>query len=80
MIIYSAGVGQKALDTLGDRDTNKNGVFTRVFIQQMQRPSISIDKIARDTRSEVVRLASTIGHEQVPAIYDQVIGEFFFIR
>jgi len=80
MIIYSAGVGQKALDTLGDRDTSKNGIFTRVFIEQMQRPSVPIDKIARDTRSEVVRLARTIGHEQVPAIYDQVIGEFFFIR
>ena len=80
MIIYSAGVGQKALDTLGDRDTSKNGIFTRVFIEQMQRPSVPIDKIARDTRSEVVRLARTIGHEQVPAIYDQVIGEFFFIQ
>lgn len=80
MIIFSAGAGQKALDNLGDRDSERNGVFTRVFVQQMQRPSIPIDKIARDTRAEVVRLASLIGHEQVPAIYDQVIGEFFFLR
>lgn len=80
MIIFSAGTGQLALDRLGERDTNKNGVFTRVFVQQMQRPSVSIDKIARDTRAEVVRLAQSIGHQQVPAIYDQVIGEFFFIR
>jgi len=80
MIIFSAGAGQKALDNLGERDPERNGVFTRVFVQQMQRPSVSIDKIARDTRAEVVRLASLIGHEQVPAIYDQVIGEFFFLR
>jgi len=80
MIIFSAGAGQKALDNLGDKDPVPNGVFTRVFVQQMRRPSISIDRIARDTRAEVVRLASSIGHEQVPAIYDQVIGEFFFIR
>ena len=80
MIIYSAGVGQKALDNLGVRDASKNGVFTRVFIEQMQRPSVSINDIVRATRAEVVRIANTIGHEQVPAIYDQVIGDFFFIR
>jgi hypothetical protein len=26
----------------------------------------------------VVRLARTIGHDQVPAIYDEVVGDFFF--
>jgi hypothetical protein len=46
----------------------------------MMRPGVPIDRIVRETRAEVVRLASLIGHEQVPAIYDQVIGEFFFLR
>ncbi|NBQ88906.1 MAG: caspase family protein, partial [Betaproteobacteria bacterium] len=78
MVIFSAGAGQRALDNLGDKDTSKNGVFTRVFVKEMQRRAVSIDKIVRDTRSEVVRLAKTVGHEQVPAIYDQVVGEFFF--
>ncbi len=78
MVIFSAGSGQKALDSLGPSDKSKNGVFTRVFVKQMQKPAVSIDKILKDTRSEVVNLAKTIGHEQVPAIYDQVIGEFFF--
>ena len=82
MVIFSAGAGQKALDSLGPNDTSKNGVFTRVFVKQMQKPAIPIDKILKDTRSEVVSLAKSIGHEQVPvpAIYDQVIGEFFFKR
>lgn len=78
MVIFSAGAGQKALDSLGPSDKSKNGVFTRVFVKQMQKPAVPIDKILKDTRSEVVNLAKTIGHEQVPAIYDQVIGEFFF--
>jgi hypothetical protein len=25
-------------------------------------------------------MAKSVGHEQVPAIYDQVVGEFYFVR
>jgi hypothetical protein len=32
--------------------------------------------VARNVRSEVVELARSVGHEQVPAIYDQMVGEF----
>lgn len=80
MVIFSAGTGQRALDNLGDKDTSKNGLFTRVFLKEMQKPAVTIDKIVRDTRTEVVRLAKTVGHDQVPAIYDQVVGEFYFIK
>lgn len=80
MIIFSAGVGQRALDTLGPQDREKNGVFARVFIREMQKPAISVDRVLRDTRSEVVRLAKSVGHDQVPAIYDQVVGDFYFKR
>ena len=80
MVVFSAGTGQQALDKLGPNDTSKNGVFTRVFLQQMQVPGVSIDKLVRNVRVEVVNLARSIGHEQVPAIYDQVIGEFYFSK
>lgn len=78
MIIFSAGAGQLALDKLGPGDKEKNGVFTRVFIKEMQKPGLSIDRIARNVRSQVVELAKSVKHDQVPAIYDQVIGEFYF--
>jgi hypothetical protein len=78
MIIFSAGTGQQALDRLGPQDKNKNGVFTRVFVKEMLKPGISVDRVIRNVRNEVVELARSIGHEQVPAIYDQVVGEFFF--
>lgn len=80
MIVYSAGIGQQALDSLGPKDTEPNSVFTRVFVREMHKPGLSLDKIVRNVRSEVVSLARSINHEQVPAIYDQVIGEFFFIK
>jgi hypothetical protein len=31
----------------------------------------------RKVRQEVVRLAKSVGHEQVPALYDQTVGEFY---
>ncbi len=78
MVVFSAGSGQQALDRLGNNDKNKNGVFTRTFIKEMQQPGISIDRIVKNVRNEVAELAKTIGHEQVPAIYDQVLGDFYF--
>ena len=78
MVVFSAGSGQQALDRLGINDKNKNGVFTRSFLKEMQKSGLSIDRIVKNVRNEVAELAKTIGHEQVPAIYDQVLGDFYF--
>jgi len=80
MVIFSAGVGQQALDRVGPADKNRNGLFTRIFLKEVQKPGLSVDKVVRNVRNEVVEIARTIGHEQVPAIYDQVVGEFYFRR
>jgi hypothetical protein len=78
MIIFSAGAGQLALDTLGDRDPSANGVFTRVFLTEMDRPGVPIDRVLKNVRTEVSRLARSVGRTQTPAIYDQSEGDFFF--
>jgi tripartite-type tricarboxylate transporter receptor subunit TctC len=78
MVLYSAGAGQQALDRLGDNDTSINGLFTRIFLKEMAKPGIPVDKVLRNVREEVVRLAKSVGHEQVPALYDQALGEFYF--
>ena len=78
LIVYSAGSGQTALDRLGVNDNSKNGVFTRVFLQEMKKVDLPIDRVIKNVRTEVVRLARTIGHDQVPAIYDEVVGDFYF--
>ena len=80
MVIFSAGTGQQALDKLGPNDKDRNGLFTRIFVREMQRPGITVDSVLRSVRTKVVGLAQSVGHEQVPAIYDQVVGEFYFIR
>lgn len=78
MVIFSAGAGQQALDKLGPSDKSKNGLFTRVFVQEMQKSNQSVDRVVKNVRNQVAELAKSVGHEQVPAIYDQVLGDFYF--
>lgn len=80
MVIFSAGTGQQALDKLSPTDSNKNGLFTRIFIKEIQKPNVSIDRVVKNVRNQVAELAKSVGHEQVPAIYDQALGDFYFKR
>ncbi|WP_051091232.1 caspase family protein [Methylopila sp. M107] len=77
--IYSAGAGQTALDRLGDNDPVKNSVFTRVLLQKITQPDMSIQKLARATRNEVAAMAEGIGHDQVPGIYDEIVGDEVYL-
>jgi len=78
MVMYSAGAGQRALDNLGDDDRDSHGLFTRVLLKEMAQPGVPADQIARRVRDEVARLARSVHHDQVPALYDQSLGVFFF--
>lgn len=78
MVLFSAGAGQEALDRLDDSDRSPNGLFTRVLLKQMQQPGMPVDRMLHIVRDDVVRLAKSVGHEQVPALYDQALGEFYF--
>ncbi|MDR4306627.1 caspase family protein [Chelatococcus sambhunathii] len=77
--MYSAGAGQTALDRLGDDDPVKNSVFTRVLLQKIAQPDMSIQKLARQTRNEVAAMAEKIGHDQVPGIYDEIVGDEVYL-
>ena len=78
MVIFSAGTGQQALDRLNDQDKDPNGLFTRVFLKEMDKSGMPIDRVLRNVRSEVVRLSKSVGHDQVPSLYDQALGDFYF--
>jgi uncharacterized caspase-like protein len=80
MVIFSAGSGQQALDKLGPKDVEPNGLFTRVFLKEMSKPGVPIDRVMKNVRSQVHDMARSVGHDQVPAIYDQVVGDFYFAR
>ncbi len=77
-VIYSAGIGQTALDRLGADDAEANSVFTRKFWQILNTPGLPVVEIAKRTQVEVAALAASVEHEQAPAYYDQVVGQFYF--
>ncbi|GJE00123.1 caspase family protein [Methylobacterium isbiliense] len=75
--LYAAGAGQQALDRLPGRDASPNSVFTRVFVEQLKRPGLNLIDLGETVRDEVVKLAETVPHKQVPAYYNEVRGARF---
>lgn len=79
-VIYSAGVGETALDRLSDSDADPNSVFTRSFLPLLADPSQSLVAVAKETRLRVKSLASTVGMTQSPAYYDEIDGDLYLAR
>ena len=75
-VLYSAGYGEAALDRLSDSDPNPNSVFTRALVPALAKSGITVQEIAKLTQAEVNRLAATVNHSQMPAYYDQILGQF----
>jgi formylglycine-generating enzyme required for sulfatase activity len=80
-VMYSAGFGQEALDRLSDDDQNPNSVFTRKLLPLLKTPGLSHIQMAKKLQIEVEQLALTTKsrHEQFPAFYDQVRGDFYLV-
>jgi hypothetical protein len=78
-VLYSAGLGQTALDRLNDDDGDPNSVFTRKLLPILRTPGLSHVSIAKRVQSEVIEMASLVGHKQEPAYYDQIKGEIVLL-
>lgn len=80
-VMYSAGFGQEALDRLSDNDQNPNSVFTRKLLPLLKTPGLSHIRMAKRLQIEVEQLAlsSANKHQQFPAFYDQVRGDFYLV-
>jgi hypothetical protein len=76
-VLFSAGQGQSALDRLSDTDENPNSVFTRTLLAEMEVPGQSMVQIAKKTQAKVRALAAKVDHVQVPAYYDQIVGDLY---
>jgi len=74
-VLFSAGIGQAALDRLSDADDDPNSVFTRKLVPLLKTPGLSHVAIAKRLQEEVSALAGTVRHSQQPAYYDQIVGE-----
>jgi hypothetical protein len=79
-ILYSAGIGETALDRLSGNDASLNSVFTRTLVPLLERPDLSLVNLAKDVRAAVKSLAATVGHQQSPAYYDEIDGHLFLAK
>jgi hypothetical protein len=73
-IMYSAGTGESALDSLSDTDPDPNSVYTRLLLPLLKTKGISLTDVAEQVRVQVRQITSTVQHRQTPAYYNQVIG------
>src|SRR5262249_7540302 len=75
--IYSAGIGQIALDQLEPDDPSRYSVFTRIFVDELSKAGVDLAGLAIRVRERVAELAlqakDRFGrpnpHEQTPAYY-----------
>ena len=74
-IMFSAGAKQTALDRLSNTDRASNSVFTRNLLRRLAEPDLTLVQIAKRLQIEVQQLAASVGGDQTPAYYDQVVGE-----
>ena len=79
-VLMSAGLNQQALDSLNlpdrpESDTSANSVFTRVLLEELARPGLTHIVLAKAVQTRVRDLARSVDHAQVPAFYDQIIGD-----
>ncbi len=75
-VLYSAGLGQTALDSLSDSENAANSVFTRNLLPLLVKPGLTHVELAKRVQTETDKLAATVGHQQQPAYYDQIVGDF----
>ena len=74
-IMFSAGAKQTALDRLSTTERASNSVFTRNLVRRLAEPDLTLVQIAKRLQIEVRQLAASVGGDQTPAYYDQVVGE-----
>lgn len=76
-VMFSAGAGQQALDRLSDADENANSVFTRALLPKLAQDGLELRDMIFQVREEVRDLARTRNHQQFPAYYDELLGDFY---
>jgi hypothetical protein len=73
-ILFSAGAKQEALDRLSPNDSERISVFARNFLPLLASADMTLIDLAKETQERVQEQARSVGHEQIPAYYDGVVG------
>jgi formylglycine-generating enzyme required for sulfatase activity len=68
-VMYSAGIGQKALD-----GKDGNSPFIKALLARLDEDNLALSDLAQEVRSDVIRDAfeNYNGYAQTPAFYDQL--------
>ncbi|HEV2188065.1 MAG TPA: caspase family protein [Stellaceae bacterium] len=77
-VIFSAGVGETALDDLGPNDQDPNGLFTRNLLQLLGEDGLELHALTVRLRDQVFHAAAAVNHRQFLGYYDQLVGQFYF--
>ena len=78
LVLYAASSNQTALDAVPGQRT-KNGLFTGEFLSLLKEPGLEIRDLAQKVRFNVMEKARAAGHQQVPALYDNLSFGSFYI-
>lgn len=73
-ILFSAGAKQEALDRLSPNDSEQISVFARNFLPLLASANMTLIDLAKETQERVQEQARSVGHDQIPAYYDGVVG------
>ena len=77
LVLYAASSNQSALDGIPGESSN-HGLFTGVLLDTMRQSDLEIRDVAHRVRYTVMQKARTVGHRQIPAIYENLTaGEFY---
>ena len=77
LVLYAASSNQLALDAIPGAQS-ESGLFTGVLLETMRQKDLEIRDVAQRVRYSVMQRARTVGHVQIPAIYENLAaGEFF---
>jgi tripartite-type tricarboxylate transporter receptor subunit TctC len=77
LVLYAASSNQAALDGVPG-ETSNNGLFTSTLLEVLRQTHLEIRDVAQRVRYRVMQKARSVGHLQIPAIYENLsAGEFY---
>lgn len=79
-VLYSAAPDQQAMDSLGASDTDPNSPYTRNLLRVLKDETLSLVEVAKRVQVDVQKEAKTVNHEQRPAYFDGILGNFYMFN
>ena len=83
LVMYAASHGRTALSWIDAKDNNPHSVYTRVLIEEMQRPALSISAMADRVQQRVWALTAhrtpQQGGPQAPEYVNKLYAPFSFV-